>query len=367
MEEKLNYIKGQQYKIFLCSNSMVHMAKIIKYLFLIAVAFLTSNVFAEKSNCNSADNLHSKKNTLLFECEHLDTLTEAQRLAYFKRDNRVVIYFDKEENITNQDNAYCITTIKKISKGLYLMRDYYKSGENRVTGFYKARIQYQTREIDWEKMYKWHKNESQAREIGKFICRYRIGLISYIQFYTYSNFEKGYGSSCTIPVDKYQNKLSTDFEIKNNSSLKASVIFEQKNREFQLPNYYGGIRASLNGKQLLFCFNGNKVMFIRNDSIVVSRIVSLTSFPSQFNSKMNRTNFHRQVSIGELEIKFSEMACDDTNYNQLLLVTNSGEIQITGLLNTELFIIDSDGDGEDELYIFSFRSCSEEFKLIKIG
>jgi len=179
------------------------------------------------------------------------------------------------------------------------------------------------------------------------------------------------GSSSDGPTQVIETTVrTTDLVIKNKSSLIVEEFFLQKGNKditYSLPEYAGGINA-IYAPQLTFLF-GENAMALSGDSVYPASIPDDVSgsFPVTFSTKKSVDNYNRRTDLGFMNISFKEISCDDTDFNSFTLVlVTDGEVLIEGLLNTELFLTDSDGDGIDEIYLFSFRSCESSLKLIRI-
>ncbi len=168
---------------------------------------------------------------------------------------------------------------------------------------------------------------------------------------------------------------SPSFKIKNKSKLKVDLLFCQddlnkvakdKRKNFlYLPDYEGGVKLRKLKKNIQLLFY-NKKLEVFKDTI---QIVDNKSNINQFvNADYNSKNKVKKInsSIGELNINYSGNACDDTEHNQLVIKTSTGDLVIDYLLNVEIFLTDLDNDKKDEMYIVSFRSCSHELAILRI-
>ncbi|HYG39443.1 MAG TPA: hypothetical protein VD908_12520 [Cytophagales bacterium] len=131
-----------------------------------------------------------KYDSLVFLVERMDTLSLEDRIRLFKNEERIILYFDENWKLISKEEASYISTIKWIEGDLFLVRDYYIDGQNQMTGIYKTL----TPNVDWTDINEWNDRNAEARKVGKFVW-YRNGRIDFTEFYTYTDFEKGYGSS----------------------------------------------------------------------------------------------------------------------------------------------------------------------------
>lgn len=153
-------------------------------------------------SCNSKDSKNEgnssqvtlqdfeKYDSLVFLVERMDTMSLEGRINKFENEARIVIYYDENWKLISKEEASFISTIKWLEKDLFLVRDYYISGQNQMTGIYKTL----TPNVDWTDINEWNDHDAEARKVGKFVW-YRNGRVDFTEFYTYTDFEKGYGSS----------------------------------------------------------------------------------------------------------------------------------------------------------------------------
>lgn len=352
---------------------LVPMLRKVKPLLLILVLILTAckssrsvKEYGDIDQTQAEDKYQQEFDEELFRNEKLEMMNSLdERLDYFKKENRIIYYYDKDWEITTPDSASYINTVKHIKDDLYMVRNYFITGERKTAG-----IVYNMKgDCEWNRIYS--DRESQFRKIGKNIYWYKIGWIEFIQFTEWSDWEKGYYSSNHIDVENYQIAAGRDFIIKNTSKLKAEEIYCYKEGDslvFSLPGYFGGIRAHNNGT-LTFSF-GNKRLYIVDGSVrAIAPGGNITgSFPPAFATRgTNVYNYKRLTSLGSATLKLTTGSCNDTSIHSFFLEAEDGEVLVEGLLNTEMFLIDADGDGIDEIYLFSFRSCEGNLKkLIRV-
>lgn len=295
----------------------------------------------------------------LFQNLHLEKFKTLEERLKVLKESKVEVHF-YSENWTPCAPKYAsfINTIKLLKNNDYLIKDYYISGEIQFSGKCKTT----NAKTNWKTIYTSGKN--QISKYGKQIYWNKIGLIEQMKFYIITDLEKGYGSSQSIDFEKYQPKSSTQFSIKNGSNFNVDILFEQNKASiiYQLNDYDGHVKAIYN-PDLSFIFSKNS-MKIGKKNVIKSILPK--SFKGSFNSIKCENNFEYYVpNLGQITLKNTGQACDDTQYNSFNLEGN-GTVLIEGLLNTEIFVTDSDGDGVNEIYIISFRKCINEMKVIRI-
>ena len=159
------------------------------------------------------------------------------------------------------------------------------------------------------------------------------------------------------------------YSIKNTSNLNIFELFNQGYEEqtFFRSKYFGGIKAKYS-PTLTFLFESNS-MIVSDDEIIETTKTKnyFGSFSPVFSTRNGYTsNYNFKMDLGEINIKLIENYCEDTNINGFYLKTKTGEILIEGLLNLEVFTTDANGDGIDEIYLFSYQACSNSLKTIMI-
>jgi hypothetical protein len=310
----------------------------------------------------------SEYDSLLLNYENLERLKNLDSIvAFLNNEKRFVYYYDSDWKSTSKDKAVFINTVFQLEDSLFLIRDYFISGKIQMSGIYKKLND----DLDWSKLNDWTRMNAGARKVGKFIHWTKMGLIDHIQYYEYSDFRNGYSRSFRLNVEDFQKPYSTDFAIRNTSKCIVDVLIDitdNLSKELTLPDYFGGIRTVYDS-QLKFIF-AEKILEVKDTNVIAFQKLKdfSGSSPAIYNSRQSAIhNFDYSSSIGRIQLKFTNSSCDDTDFNTLLMKSSSGQILIEGLLNTEIFLIDGNGDGVDELYIFSFRSCSNGLKLIRIS
>lgn len=310
------------------------------------------------------NNYKEQFDDILFKDEQLEKIGDInERIEVLKNDNREVFFYDKEWEPTTLEKAEYISSIKHLKDDFYLIKDYFITGQRQFAGVYRA----VNKTVNWSTFYSTEKD--QAREIGKMVYFLKIGLIDYIQFHKWTNWEKGYHESKRINIEDFQISLGTEFRIRNTSTIKVVELLNQKKENiiYNLPNYFGGIKVVYT-PDLTFLFRNNAIKLI-NDSIYLTKFPENTkgSFPTTLNTRNSINNiFKRKTNLGSITIKYTTGSCNDTDINSFLLESSDGQILIEGLLNTELFLTDSNGDGSDEIYLFSFRSCDNSLRILCI-
>ena len=346
---------------------MKALRKIICFLYVLFVTITSHTQGVVSNNVTDREKYQSKFDTLLFNNEHLENLQNINEiLNKFKSENRQVFFYNKDWESISFENASFINTVSQLNDSLFIIRDYFISGKIQMTGIYKKLKD----TIDWSKMNQWKRWEAGARKIDKFVHWNQIGLLDHIQYYKYDDFKEGYGSSFRLNIEDFQISFGTDYSIKNTSKLKIEELFIQDDdddKSYLLPDYFGGIKA-IYIPELTFIFKEN-TMIVQVDKIIKSD--KIESAAGSFSPIFSTKNYYSQdikftSDLGTINVKLTDFACDDSEFNSFYLVSNSGQILIEGLLNFELFATDSDGDGIDEIYIFSFRSCSNSLKVIRI-
>lgn len=166
---------------------------------------------------------------------------------------------------------------------------------------------------------------------------------------------------------------NVDYLIINTSNLLVDELYNQKGRvergskmTYLLPEFSGGIKAKYTPK-LNFFFKEN-AMFIDKDSVVTVELPEKmeNSIPATLRTRGSKFGrITKKTDLGIVTITLSGTSCDDTDYNTFLL-ESEGKVIIEGLLNIELFTTDSDKDGIDEIYIFSYGCCINSIKVIRI-
>lgn len=309
-----------------------------------------------------------KYEDLLFQNNHLDKYNNIDStINWLYKDKRKINLYDKNDELSNKSNIECINTIKFISENYYLIQDFYPTGEIKRTAVYRSKVD----SIKSNEKYSIYYDN--AKPEGKVICFNKAGIIKYINYHVNTNWEKGFFYSDRLDVSKYNKSFGNDFKITNKTNLKIEILFNATKDE----NLYLVDEKDIKGvfeSDLYFIFKNNSLRINNNRIKTASPKRTMGAFAPIFRSFHDSFDeYTKYCSLGRIKIKRTAEYCEYTNYNSFILENNDDALLIEGLNNVQVFIVDSNGDNKDEIFIFSYTQCDEwtssqnSLKIIKIG
>lgn len=335
---------------------------------LLQILFLT-NFSQTADTVNAYKNKYlDKYEDLLFQNNHLDKYDNIDSIInWLHNDNRKINLYDKNDELTDKINTECINTIKFLNKNYYLIQDFYSSGEIKRTAVYRSK----TDSIKSNKKYSIYYDS--AKPEGKVVYFNKAGIIKYINYHVNTNWEKGFFYSDRLDASKYNKAFGNDFKTINKTNLKVEILYNSTKEE----NSYLVDEKDIKGifeSDLYFVFKNNSLR-ISHNGIKTARPKKMTgafapiyrSFHDSFDE------FTKNSSLGRIKIKRTSEYCEYTNHNSFILESNDDALLIEGLDNLQVFIIDSNGDSNDEIFIFSYAQCDDwaithnSLRIIKIG
>lgn len=309
-----------------------------------------------------------KYEELLFQNNHLDSYNNTDSVInWLHKDKRKINLYDKNDELSSKDNTECINTIKFLSENYFLIQDFYSSGEIKRTAIYRSKID----SIKSNKKYSIYYDN--AKPEGKVIYFNKAGIIKYINYHVNTNWEKGFFYSERLDVSKYNKTFSNDFKITNKTKLKIEILYNVTKDE----NIFIVDEKDIKGvfkSDLYFLFKKNSLRIDNNTIKSESPKNTKGSFAPTFrNFQSNLYEYTKYCSLGSIKINRTSENCEYTNYNSFILENKDDALLIEGLNNLQMFIIDSNGDNNDEIFIFSYEQCDDwatkknSLKIIKIG
>lgn len=331
---------------------------------LIIIQFCNISYNAQNNDSLNNDKIKYKEefDEIVLKNEHLEYLSNFDSIiSWLKRDSRWVFLYDNKKEITTSKSVEYINTIKKLKNNYYLVQDFYSTGEIVKSTIYRTYIDTFIPNIKFNNSYE------NAKIYGKSIRWNKVGLIAYVDYHVYTDWEKYHHYNMLLDISDFQIEIGTNYKIINKTDLLVKELYNSNDKkiDFYLPE--SGIKG-IYAPELNFIF-GDNFMKINDDNVTKSKNNKVKGlFSSVYNSNNQTTgNYDRYCSLGHLKINYTSQYCIDANYHSLLLELDDTELFIQGLFNIELFITDSNGDGMEEIYLFSFINCNNTLKLIKIG
>ena len=213
-----------------------------------------------------------------------------------------------------------INTIVPLEDDLYLVRDYFATGENQSTAIWKTI----KRRPDWSRMYFWKKGEHEAREVGKAVIGIRSGASNTFKAIAITILRRERVVPDGSGISKNITQTFPQMGDQNTGDWKVNLLFEQagfngrqkKEVICEVPNYFGGIRVT-HHPQLTFEFKDN-LMKIVGDTVQFEQGSLHASFPALHTSKGGNGNLSRRSTLGKIELNRVGTHCDDTHFTNCL-------------------------------------------------
>ncbi|MBI4946415.1 MAG: toxin-antitoxin system YwqK family antitoxin [Bacteroidetes bacterium] len=199
---------------------------------------------------------------------------------------------------------------------------------------------------------------------------------------------KGYSENGNILLPRFiaQSIVVNDTSILNNSDLKLYLLLDTRNSKkdlLKLGEYlFYGIQVCDNGNLTIHVGLFHFVIYPTglevhetSDTICKKKIIAHEFSTNRNVKKLKNGEYdisyvlekkYFTTQVGKVEIERKQMSCDDTGYNPIRITNNNKSIYFKDIGNIIFFEYDSDKDGEKELYILNYFSCTGHLEIYKI-
>lgn len=279
-------------------------------------------------------------------------------LDSFRLDHRYVTWHTWRWRQTSRDSAGFVGTVKKINDSVYFVRDYFISGEPQMTGVYITHDS-----VNWKRrgMPGWD-STAHPKRTGKWVWWNRSGMINRI---------RDYGDDAEYPYESFDFvdplsylQVPDSVTIRNTGAYEVRLLWKQQPGDKAVidEDIYdqNGAFLSTNWKKIRLRI-GRFQLVIKGDKVYTRRGKPGGGVRSQFSTRPEKIGtLSYPCSMGLAEMTAIASPYCSLNYSLLInRMDQEEDLWISGFSAAELFILDKNGDHNDELYLLGSYRCGK--------
>ena len=161
--------------------------------------------------------------------------------------------------------------------------------------------------------------------------------------------------------------------VSNSSNLIFKPIYYQKGgarHRVEFPYYFGNFEVLVKDS-IYFRFKNNGVLKMVGDTVEWMRL-ELEGKPidpvitAHACSQSSHVGYEEifNTNLGEINLRFIYTMSNHTDQYKVSITNDEGKLAFKSLLNVSMYLADSDKDGRDEIFIFTYSAERQELMII---